>query len=75
MNIEARYNLQKGVEQNLNREATTYNYDDEIDRYILAKVELRKAAAENRAIIKEQDLQKVAYSSVAAAIDEIIKSF
>lgn len=75
MNIEARYNLQKGVPQNYRSEATTYNCDNEIDRYILAKVQMRNAANDNRVIIKEQDLQQTAHNAIEAAIDEVIKAF
>lgn len=75
MNIEARYNLQKGVPQNFRSEATTYNCSDEIDRYILAKVQMRNAANDNRVIIKEQDLEQAAYSAAEAAINELLKNF
>lgn len=42
MNIAARYNLQKGVAENRRTAATTYNIENELDAYILAKINNNK---------------------------------
>lgn len=62
---EARYNLQKGKAENRSIEATTYNIENELDAYILAKVKNRKFLLDAENFKKVMD---AAQKDMAAAI-------
>jgi hypothetical protein len=70
MTVEARYNLQHGVNENYGRAATTYSPTNELDYYILARVKL------NRLIIDKSNYSNVvkcAATDIAESVRQELK--
>ena len=79
MTIQARWNIQHGIIENRDYEWTNYSVEDEIDSYILAKIEIRnKYGNSNRIILDESAYDTIINNvekNIEKAIDDLLKGF
>ena len=77
MTLEARWNIQHNKKENKSYEWTDYTPDSLLDRYILAKVEVRRNGEER--IILDADayneLIQTVEKNIQKALDSVLKSF
>lgn len=73
MNKAARYNLQKGIKEDKRYKHTSYNKENAVDAFILARMENKKLLLDNN--ITNDFIDEAGEEIAAAAYNELEKLF